>query len=169
MRTRTSVAARFLIAGTLLASILGAAVATAPAAGASVAAQSTTCKLKAIAKFKPGLTLSEQQQKIKASGTLSNCSGGGVSSAVFSGKGGGSMSCTSGSGTATLNVTWNTNETSVVSLTVDVGAMSFSGMVTSGKFAGEPVSATNVSITPVKGDCFFSPVTKAKAKATASL
>ena len=169
MRTRSSVAVRFLIAGTLLASILGATAATATVAGASPAAQSTTCKLKAIAKFNPGLTLSQQQQKIKASGTLSNCSGGGVSSAIFAGKGGGNMSCTSGTGTATLNVTWNTNETSVVSLTVDVGAMSFSGMVTSGKFAGEPVSATNVSITPINGDCVFTPVTKAKAKATASL
>ncbi len=169
MRTRSSVAVRFLMAGTLLASIVGATAATATVAGASPATQSTTCKLKAIAKFNPGLTLSQQQQKIKASGTLSNCSGGGVSSAIFSGKGSGNMSCTSGTGTATLNVTWNTSEASVVSLTVDVGAMSFSGMVTSGKFAGEPVSATNVSITPINGDCFFTPVTKAKAKAKASL
>src|SRR2546426_12723375 len=62
MRTRSSVAVRFLIAGTLLASILGATAATATVAGASTATQSTTCKLKAIAKFNPGLTPSQEQQ-----------------------------------------------------------------------------------------------------------
>jgi hypothetical protein len=169
MKVRSSIVVRALVAAAMVASLTGTSALGAAWAKAGPRAQSTSCHLKATLKFNPGLTFTEQQQKIRAKGKLSKCNGGGVSSATFAGKGSGKLSCTSGTGSATVNITWNTLETSVVSLTLDVGNGTFSGTVVSGKFAGEDVSASNVTITPVEGDCFFTPVTKARVTASVAL
>jgi hypothetical protein len=140
------------------------------AAQAGTATQSTSCTLSSVVTFNPGLDFStEHQQTIKVRGKLKACVGGGVVSAAARGKGGGSLSCTSGTATVKLKLLWNTGETSVVSLIVDLGAQSLSGTVASGKFAGETVSASNVSFMILAGDCFVTPVTKAKVKATVAL
>ena len=146
MKTRTSVFIRLLMAGVMLASMAGLSVAGAAWAQARPAQQSTSCHMKAVIKFRPGLTFNEQNQKIRTRRSFSKCVGGGVTGGTFTGRGGGSLSCTSGTGQATVNVLWNTNETSVVSLTIDVGNQMFSGTVTSGKFAGEDLTASNVNI-----------------------
>jgi hypothetical protein len=169
MKVRSSIAVRVFVAAAMAASIVGVSALGALAAPAGPSAQSTSCHLKAVLKFNPGLTFTEQQQKIRAMGKLTHCSGGGVTSATFRGKGGGSLSCTSGTGSATVTITWNTLETSVVSLTLDVGNDTFSGTVVSGKFAGEDVTASDVTITPLEGDCVFTPVTKARVTASVAL
>lgn len=166
MRTRPRLLVRLVTAGALLASLAGASMVSASAALARPAAQSTSCHMKAILKFNPGLTFNQAQQKIRVKGKLSNCQGGGVTSATFAGRGSGDLSCTSGTGNAKLNVVWNTLETSVLSITIDIGSQSFSGTVTSGKFAGESLTASNITFTVLQGDCFFSPVTKARVTAT---
>ena len=64
-------------------------------------------------------------------------------------------------------VTWNTAERSRISWAVDVSTGAFTGTVTQGKFAGEPVTGT-FTLTPLQGNC-FTPVTKAEADGTVSL
>jgi hypothetical protein len=161
---------RRFLAGGLLAGLMMSVVVFAPAAQARPVAQSTTCKMKSTATFNPGLNLNQEKVVvIKVKGKLSGCAGGGVTGAAFKGKGGGTISCTSGTATVKLKGTWNTGETSTISLTVDLGAQSLSGTVTAGKFAGEDVTATNVALTPIDGNCITSPLTKAKVTATLSL
>ncbi len=159
---------RRILAGGLVAATLSMLAIAAPAAQAAPA-QSTSCHLKAVVHFDPGLSGSESNQVIKTKGHLSNCSGGGVTGAYLKGKGSGSLSCTSGTGTVNLRVTWNTGETSKVSLTVDLGNQTLSGSVTSGKFAGEDVSVSNVQFTVLAGDCFFTPITKARVTGQAGI
>ena len=105
----------------------------------------------------------------EAHGKLTGCNGGGVLSAKFRGKGGGTISCTSGIATIKLKNTWNTTETSVISLKADLGSTTLMGTVKKGKFAGEDVTATDVTFTPVDGNCITSPLTKATITATVSL
>jgi hypothetical protein len=135
------------------------------AAQAGTLAQSTSCSLTSVVTFSPGLTLSEQFQTVGVRGKLNSCNGGGVASAKVKGKGSGSLSCTSGTATAKLTLKWNTGETSKVKVTIDVSASTFAGKVKSGKFAGEAVTAS-VSVSPIDGDCFFTPVTKAEVDGT---
>jgi len=153
-----------LAIGTMLLSMAFAG----PAAQAGIA-QSTSCHLKTTVHFDPGLTGTERAQAIKAKGHLSNCNGGGVTGAYLKGKGSGSLSCTSGTATVNVRATWNTGETSKISLTVDLGNQTLSGSVTSGKFAGEDVSVSNVKFTVLAGDCFFTPVTKARVTGQADV
>ena len=162
---------RFLAGGLVAGVMVTSAFAfMGPAAQAGTAAASTSCSLSSVVSFSPGLDYStEHPQKIKVKGKLTGCVGGGVASAKAKGKGGGSLSCTSGSATVSLKVKWNTGESSTVSLIVDLGSQSLSGTVASGKFAGETVSASNVSFTILQGDCFFSPVTKAQVDGTVAL
>ena len=143
-----------------------ALVGFAPAAQARPLTQSTTCDVSAIATFNPGLTLGEKAQTIKMKGTLSSCNGGGVTSGSFRGTGSGTMSCTSGSGTGILKVTWDTTEVSKISITLTTSGLS--GTVIGGKFKGEDVTA-DVTITPLQGNCFPDPVTKAGVSGTVSL
>jgi hypothetical protein len=103
-------------------------------------AQSTSCDANLVVLFRPGLTLSEQSQQIKITGSLSNCVGGGVVSANGTGIGSGSLSCTSGTATANIKIRWNTGEISKVQISVDVGNGTVTGTVVSGKFAGEPAT-----------------------------
>jgi hypothetical protein len=139
-----------------------------PVAQAQTDAQSTTCDVSGTAKFTPGLTLSVQAEKVKVHGSLSGCSGGGVTSATVAGKAKGQLSCTSGTANGSLSVTWDTAETSLIRFSVDVSSGSFSGTVASGKFAGEPVTGS-LTLTPITGDCFITPVTKASVSGTASI
>ena len=77
------------------------------------------------------------------------------------------MSCTSGSASATVNVRWNTGQLSQASVTVDTSG-NVNGTVTRGLFMGEPVTAS-LTVTPLNGDCLFTPVTKAEATGSVSL
>ena len=73
----------------------------------------------------------------------------------------------SGSAQAIINLAWDTSERSQVLVTVDTSG-NINGTVTRGKFAGETVSAS-LTITPLNGDCVFTPVTKASATGTVAL
>jgi hypothetical protein len=159
---------RRILIGTLVAGSLSATIGAVPAAVALPRAQSTTCSADLIVNFRPGLNLSERSQTIKMSGSLSGCVGGGVTSAMGKGTGSGTLSCTSGVATATVSLRWNTLETSKLSISVDVSTGAVTGTVVSGKFAGEEVTAS-LTLTPLQGDCFFSPVTKAEATGSVSL
>src|SRR6266487_2999825 len=162
MRRRSVLSIRLIAVGTMLALTMAASVAGATGSLAQPAVQSTTCSLKANLTFDPGLLFAERQQVITAKGRLSGCIGSGVLSARFKGTGGGDLGCTSGTGSATIKVKWNTGEKSKVSLTLDIGSQTFSGKVTGGKFKGESVTATNISFQPGSGDCIFTPITTAK-------
>jgi len=167
MREVQASMSRRVLAWALVASSTAAIAFAAPAAHAVPAAQSTTCNASFLLGFNPGLTLSERAQRIRVGGNLDGCSGGGVSSATVSGKGRGSLSCTSGTAQAIINLTWDTTERSQVLVTVDTSG-NINGSVTRGKFAGETVSAS-LTITPLNGDCVFTPVTKASATGTVAL
>jgi hypothetical protein len=94
--------------------------------------------------------------------------GGGVTSgSIVKGVGSGNMGCTGGSANATFNIGWDTGEKSKVSVTVDASG-NINGTVTLGKFAGEEVTAA-LTVTPLNGDCLFTPVTKASATGSGSL
>ena len=161
---------RRFLAGGLVAGMMLSMSFAAPAAQARPAAQSTTCNMKATVTFDPGLSYSQEKTVvIKARGKLTGCNGGGVLSAKFRGKGGGTISCTSGVATIKLRNTWNTTETSVISLKADLGSTTLTGTVKKGKFAGEDVTAANVTFTPVDGNCITTPLTKATITATVSL
>ncbi len=161
---------RFLVGGLAVGLMAVSVLAWAAPAMARVGAQSTSCSMNATARFKPGLDLSqEQKEKIKAMGRLTDCVGGGVTSAKLHGMGRGSISCTSGIAKVKLKAHWNTGELSKVTLYVDLGLQSLSGTVTSGKFAGEDLTATDVVLAAVNGDCLTAPLTKAKVTATISL
>jgi len=159
---------RTLVGGLVVGMVLTLAVAV-PAAQASSTAQSTSCNLNTVVRFDPGLNGTQRSQLIKARGKLTACNGGGVTSATMRGKGSGSLSCTSGTASLKLRVTWNTTEISVIKLTVDLSNQTLSGFVKSGKFAGEDVTVNNASFTPIDGDCFFTPVTKARVTGTAGI
>jgi hypothetical protein len=141
---------------------------TAGSAQARPAVQSTTCSLSSILTFSPGLTFTAVDQTIKARGTLDSCSGGGVSSGTLRGRGGGTLSCTSGMAKAKAIITWDTSETSTVKLRADVSSGTVTGKVVAGKFSGEPATG-DLTLTPIEGDCFSSPVTKASAEGPVSL
>ncbi len=158
---------RRIVSSVLVAGVMASMAFVAPVAVARPATQSTTCDLKGSVKINPGLTFSVQAERIKLSGTLSGCSGGGVTGGTGAGKGKGNLSCTSGTATATIDITWNTTETSTVKMTVDVSNGSVSGTVSSGKFAGESVSGS-LTVQPTSGNC-FTPVTKAKISGSVSL
>jgi hypothetical protein len=160
--------ARRIIWSWVAAGMLAAVVFMTSPAQARPAAQSTTCQLSATVTFDPGLTFTARDQAIKARGTLASCSGGGVTGGSLRGKGGGNLSCTSGTAKATATIRWNTGQSSTLRLRVDVSSGSATGKVTAGKFAGEPASG-DLTISPITGDCFNSPVTKASADGSVSL
>ena len=161
-------ARRILGVGLILGSMSVAALA-APAAQAAPAVQSTTCNVDMLLLFRPGLTFTTQHQMIRARGNLTGCAGGGVTSGSIlpTSSGSGDMSCTSGSASATVNVRWNTGQLSQASVTVDTSG-NVNGTVTRGLFMGEPVTAS-LTVTPLNGDCLFTPVTKAEATGSVSL
>ena len=161
---------RFLVVGLAAGVVALSVLASAAPAMADVGAQSTSCHMDATATFKPGLDLSqEQKEKVKAKGKLTDCVGGGVASAKLYGMGRGTISCTSGIAKVKMKAHWDTGELSKVTLYVDLGLQTLSGTVTSGKFAGEDLSATDVTLTPLVGDCFTAPLTKAEVTATVSV
>lgn len=127
-----------------------------PAAG--LIGQSTTCSFDATATFDPGLTFPDQEQQIRLTGTLSGCVGGGVTGGTVVGRGGGVMSCLSGSGTGQFLLKWNTGERSGASIELTPDG-TLTGEVTKGKFAGEALTG-DLTAEPLDGDCFFSPVTQ---------
>src|SRR6266496_6310434 len=127
MGKRSVLSIRLVVVGAMVGSVMAASVAGAMGSLARPAVQSTTCSLKANLAFDPGLLFTERQQVITAKGRLSGCVGGGVLSARFKGTGGGDLGCTSGTGSATIKVKWNTGEKSKVSLTLDIGSQTFSG------------------------------------------
>jgi hypothetical protein len=134
-------------------------------AGAGV--QSTTCDVAAKATFDPGLKLSSQNQTVTVKGQLTNCVGGGVTSGVFKGKGTGSMSCTSGSGSGRVGVRWNTGQYSIGDITLS-STGTLSGVVTQGKFVGEQLSA-DVTVTQGPGNCILTPIKSATLNGTLSI
>jgi hypothetical protein len=160
---------RRVLAVALMAGTVGALAPWVQSAHAQPATQSVTCNVDMLLLFKPGLTFSTQNEMIRAKGNLTGCTGGGVTSGVIlkTSSGSGAMSCTSGSATATVNVKWNTGQLSQASVSVDVNG-TITGTVTRGLFADEDVTAS-LSVTPLNGDCFFTPVTKAEATGSVSL
>lgn len=134
---------------------------------ANAGVQSTTCDVQARATFDPGLKLSPRNQTVTVRGDLTNCVGGGVTSGEFRGKGTGSMSCTSGSGSGRVGVRWDTGEYSVGDITLSA-AGDITGVVTQGKFVGEQLSA-DVTVTPGRGNCILTPVRSATIKGTISV
>ncbi len=159
---------RRALACTVMAASMAASMATGPAATAGV--QSTTCTSQNRGRLDPGLTTSSADQSLRGHGTLSACSGGGVTSGTVRGRGHGSGSCFSFSGGIRFNITWDTAETSKgrIRFTIDNTGAAARGQIVSGKFAGEPISLSNVSFSILEGDC-TSGVTKAELDATVSL
>ena len=159
---------RRALAAALIAGTLATVAFTLPAQ-ARPATQSVTCNADILLSFRPGLTFSTQNEQIRAKGRLTGCTGGGVTSGTIlnTSSGSGSMSCTSGSANATVNVAWNTGQRSQASVTVDASG-TITGTVIRGLFAGEDVTAS-LTVTPLNGDCFFTPVTRAEATGSVSL
>jgi hypothetical protein len=160
---------RRALAVALMAGTVSSVALWSPAAHAAPAVQSVTCDVDMLLLFKPGLTFTAQNQMIRAKGNLTGCVGGGVTSGTIlkTSSGSGNMSCTSGSAAATVNMRWNTGQLSQATVSVDVNG-TVTGTVTRGLFTGEEVTAS-LSVTPLNGDCFFTPVTQAEATGSVSL
>jgi hypothetical protein len=155
---------RLLALGMVAGSVLGAGAVPATAR----TSDQTTCNASLQILFRPGLTLAESSQQIRARGSLSGCAGGGVASATVTGTGSGTLSCVSGSGTANANLRWDTSQTSKIQISLDVSNGTVTGTVVAGLFAGEDVTG-DLSLIPVQGDCLFTPVTKASATGTVTI
>jgi hypothetical protein len=159
---------RRFLASALLISSVGTVALAGPGAQATPQVSSTTCDANLMLGFNPGLGLGEQPQQIKILGSISNCVGGGVTSAtIIKGVGSGTLSCTSGTASATISLKWNTNQKSKTTVTVDTQGV-IAGTVTQGKFAGEDVSA-DLTVNPTQGNCFPVRITRASATGPVSL
>jgi hypothetical protein len=162
---------RLSAAAALIAPIAMMSISTAPAS----AAEGTTCTGNSgSAKFSPGLTSSAKVQNVIVKGTLSGCSGGGVSGGSYIAhlKTTNAVSCAALAGpgepaTGTVVIKWspkgqgNSNGTFSMPLT-GVPGVSLAGTLESGPFATMSLSGT-VSQT-FSGTCGAA-VGKKKAKA----
>jgi hypothetical protein len=151
----------------LVAAVIAASVGfLAPGPAVAAPGQSTACSGDLVVKLDPGLTFVTQRQRLLFQGTLSNCAGGGVTGGTVVGKGRAKASCTEGIVQALFRVRWDTGETSSIYVqgTLSLSGGSLTGTVTAGKFVGESVTASNISVTVLTGNC-FTPVTKAELTA----
>jgi hypothetical protein len=152
------------------------------------AATGTTCStVKGTATFIPPLpkhgSTTEVASVIKSHGTVSGCSGGGVTGGTFKSKVkihdptncdallSGDNGETPPSGTITT--TWNTGATSIAAIKLQpvsgqVTQSHVVGTVTSGLFLGDHVDVT-VSFTPKSGDCITTDLTSVTFKNTTPL
>jgi hypothetical protein len=158
-----------LVVAVLLPTTIGTLAGGTIAATAAPNVTHTSCKLGGAVTFKPGLTFTAQAVTDTVAGTLKSCSGGGVKSATVTGVLKSSkQTCSSGTAAGALTVKWttvkNTAKTSIASMKLKPGTKSLtfvlSGTVTSGLFKGDTVSGSG-SVSPVTGNCLFSPLKKA--------
>jgi hypothetical protein len=132
--------------------------------------QSTSCALSSIVRFRPGVTDGQARHVfIRFRIKLTGCAGGGVTSAQGSGGGVGKLRCTAGQAVAKAELDWDTGAKSFLNFQVDLGAGTLTGEVVDGLFKGEALSAGDISVTPIRGDCVTSPLKKAKLTATVGL
>lgn len=129
---------------------------------------STVCSVDLTTTFDPGLNFSLRSQKIQGSGTAFDCVGGGVTSATVVARGRGEASCTTGTVVAGALVRWNTGDESRIRIDIDIASGLAEGVVVSGLFAGDPVTA-DLTIEPTQGNCIIRPVTKARATGTVTI
>ena len=115
----------------------------------------------------PGLTTSNEFQQIRATGTLSGCSGGGVTSGTFTSHVKGDTSCTPTPGQQIEGITivhWDNGKTSVSKLTLTATAnptvVDVSSSVIGGLFRGDTfVSQLSFTPTNAGANCTSVPVT----------
>jgi len=156
--------------GSILGAVMLALVIGAPAAQARTDHQSTSCALSSLVKFRPGLVQDHARRVfIRFDFKLTRCEGGGVASATGFGGGVGTLRCTSGRGIAKAEVDWDTGAKSFLNFTVNLRKESLYGQVVDGLFKGDRMSATAISVRPIRGDCVTSPLTKAKVTGTLGL
>jgi hypothetical protein len=163
---------------TRAAGLVGAIVLTAmlgpPSALASTGEQSTSCAFVATMKFKPGLVHGYNRLAfIKLRVHLRGCSGAVVKGAHGYGGSQGNLRCHSGqvSGRASAKAMlfWNTGDTSGLNFTFHFSGSRLNGRVLDGLFKGEQGTSTDLSLTPVQGDCAESPLVLATLTGTLHL
>ena len=158
------------VVAVVLGALMLSLVSGVPGAQARTEAHSTSCALSSVVKFRPGLVEDHgTQSEIRFGFTLSQCQGGGVTSATGFGGGVGKLRCSAGRAVAKAEVYWNTGKTSGLNFIMSLTRRSLHGQVVDGLFKGERMSVTNLSIRPLRGDCVTSPLTKAKVKGTLGL
>jgi hypothetical protein len=157
------------VALVMLAPIAGFA---APPAGAT---GGTACKtITADAKFSPGLPMLGRSTKVAstvtATGTVGNCSGGGVKSGTFlttyTIKSGNCRTLLTYSAvpiSMTFTTTWNTNKTTTAAIQLralngDPTKHTVTGAVTAGQFKGMHISATFTFVLLTKKGCLTVPL-----------
>ncbi len=149
--------------------VISGLLAVTPVIGATAGTrQRTVCNVDMTATISPGLNLIERDQTLKGTGTADGCTGSTVTSATLILRARGHASCFSGTATGGALVTWDTGEESRIKVDLDVSQGILQGTVVSWLFAGEPVPG-DLTIQPLQGDCFFRPVTKARAFGTITI
>jgi hypothetical protein len=153
-----------------LGAVLLATVVGFPAAQAGTRGQGTSCVLDSHVRFRPGLLQQDERRvSIRFRFQLTDCAGGGVASATGFGGGVGTLSCTTGDAVAKAEVDWNTGARSALNLIVDIGTGSLDGKVVSGRFKGDAMSVSDVSVTPLRGDCVHAPLRRAEIAGSLAL
>lgn len=164
---------RALLACMVGGMVLGSA-ALAPAAGASTDHRSTTCAIHATLNFKPGLNEGQNNnQFFSLHIRLSQCAGGGVSSATGKGGAEGELVCEDGvvTGSAALKAAfdWDTGDRSAINAFINFNRSTIRrGKVVFGLFLNESVGAA-FSLRPLTGDCSSTPLLRSRLTGTISL
>ena len=134
--------ARLLVAAAALAALIAFVV-----PGGAPAATTGACTLAGTANVTPGLKTANQAITYTFTGKFSNCKGTGkVTSGTVSASGKGTGSCSGNTTTGTASIRWNTGQTSALSFsTKGTGALvNVTGKFTSGLFAGSKANANLV-------------------------
>lgn len=161
------------IATAVVATVLGVAglMAAAPGvAGAATPHSSASCNISGSVTLSPGLGFSPKKSTDTLSAKLSTCKGiSGITSGSLAGKlHSNNQSCTGGTATGTFSVKWNNGKTSTTTATVKHDGNEALEFLVSGKFTkgvenGKTYSG-KVTLTPSKGNCVTTPVTKGTFK-----
>jgi hypothetical protein len=144
-------------------------LAASPAAPAHADVLDIACTSLFTVTFSPGISLHAQTITASYSGDLTLCASPSepdITSGVISGTATGGASCLGGSVSGTATITWNTDQSSTLSLQTIVpfeGAEElFGGVVTYGAFDGDTIVLEDTS-TGVTGNCLEGGITQATA------
>jgi hypothetical protein len=119
----------------------------------------------------PGLRLAPATMATMTfTGTVTGCTGklpksgkiSGTATALAPG-----VTCTSGAATGRIKITWANGKIDVIKATADT-TTGFAGRVIKGPHLGAVIAVTG-KVTPVTGNCIFTPLTKASFAGTASV
>jgi hypothetical protein len=157
---------RALFAGIIGALLLGS-LAAAPAAGASSGHPSTTCTMRGTLRYRPALNHGRTDFAFFTIHlTLSDCVGGGVSSATGKGGAEGSLTCRDGvvTGTAPVKAAfdWDTGDRTAINAFINFNRGRLThGAVVSGLFLDDPVTGS-FDVRPIEGDCDSAPLVRSR-------